>query len=406
MTATMGGAVALRTREPNAVPWARIRREARSAAYAVVVGVGILLLVRQAPTIARGIVTIPSGNPVGLALTLLFGASTYFAAAVALKAACGRKLSLRRTTAVQVAAACTNRIAPMGLGGMATNLQYLERDGASRGEAVTAIGITSIASFVVHLTGTVAVLMMLHRSVGLPSLGVSVPMSPFALSLGAIGVTLVAALIARCLGPRIMSSIREAWSGVAGMARDRRRVALLLAGTIGVTLGHALAFAAAVAAFGVHVPILTLIAVFLAGSAIGAAAPTPGGLGAVEAALVAGLATVGVAAAPAVAGVLAFRLITYWLPIVPGAFALKILRRDALAPRDRPSRIETRRAGLGELADRDVRASGHVGDAHACSGTGGRGYTVIEGTERLAPPRSTESTMATSSSMAISEPAR
>jgi len=50
-------------------------------------------------------------------------------------------------------------------------------------------------------------------------------------------------------------------------------------------------------------------------------------LGAVEAALVAGLTGVGVAAGPAVAGVLAFRLVTFWAPTVPGFWAFRLVRR-------------------------------------------------------------------------------
>lgn len=46
-----------------------------------------------------------------------------------------------------------------------------------------------------------------------------------------------------------------------------------------------------------------------------------------EAALVAGLTFVGVVPASAVAGVLVFRLLTYWVPTVPGWFALRSLRR-------------------------------------------------------------------------------
>ena len=46
--------------------------------------------------------------------------------------------------------------------------------------------------------------------------------------------------------------------------------------------------------------------------------PTPGGLGAIEAALVAGLTGVGMDPAIAVAAVLSYRLATYWLPILPG----------------------------------------------------------------------------------------
>jgi uncharacterized membrane protein YbhN (UPF0104 family) len=47
----------------------------------------------------------------------------------------------------------------------------------------------------------------------------------------------------------------------------------------------------------------------------------------VEAALVAGLVAGGVPAAAAIAGVLAFRLLTFWLPTSPGWLAFHGLRR-------------------------------------------------------------------------------
>jgi uncharacterized membrane protein YbhN (UPF0104 family) len=47
-----------------------------------------------------------------------------------------------------------------------------------------------------------------------------------------------------------------------------------------------------------------------------------------EAALVAGLTAIGAAAGPAVAGVLAFRLLTFWLPILPGWLAYRTLRAN------------------------------------------------------------------------------
>ena len=68
-------------------------------------------------------------------------------------------------------------------------------------------------------------------------------------------------------------------------------------------------------------------AVYLGAAALAAAAPTPGGLGAIEAALIAGLIGVGLAAGPAVSAVLLYRLATYWLPIVPGWLAWRWLQR-------------------------------------------------------------------------------
>ena len=66
-----------------------------------------------------------------------------------------------------------------------------------------------------------------------------------------------------------------------------RLMAMILGGAV-VTLAYLFGLYAAVEAFGGGLP-FAVGAVYLAGSAIGHAAPTPGGLGAVEAALIAGL---------------------------------------------------------------------------------------------------------------------
>jgi hypothetical protein len=83
-------------------------------------------------------------------------------------------------------------------------------------------------------------------------------------------------------------------------------------------LASAAALAASVQAFGGGPGLVALGAVYLAAAALAAAAPTPGGLGAIEAALVAGLTGVGMQAGPAVSAVLLYRLATYWLPVLPG----------------------------------------------------------------------------------------
>ena len=48
----------------------------------------------------------------------------------------------------------------------------------------------------------------------------------------------------------------------------------------------------------------------------------------IEAALVAGLTGIGLPPGPAVSAVLTYRLATYWLPVVPGWAALRILQRQ------------------------------------------------------------------------------
>jgi undecaprenyl-diphosphatase len=97
-----------------------------------------------------------------------------------------------------------------------------------------------------------------------------------------------------------------------------------------VTLAYIGALAAAVAAMHGNLTIAEVGAVYLGASIIAAAAPTPGGLGAREAAVVAGLTTVGLESGAAVAAVLAYRLVTYWLPILPGWLSFQMLERRGL----------------------------------------------------------------------------
>jgi undecaprenyl-diphosphatase len=68
-------------------------------------------------------------------------------------------------------------------------------------------------------------------------------------------------------------------------------------------------------------------AVYLTGSAVATAAPTPGGLGALEAALIAGLVAAGMSNTIALPAVFLFRLATFWLPVLPGWLCLTWLKR-------------------------------------------------------------------------------
>ncbi|MBK5265936.1 MAG: flippase-like domain-containing protein [Acidimicrobiia bacterium] len=67
--------------------------------------------------------------------------------------------------------------------------------------------------------------------------------------------------------------------------------------------------------------------VYMVSATVASISPTPGGLGAMEAALVAGITRLGVPAGEAVAAVLSFRVATFWLPLPVGAWLLRLARR-------------------------------------------------------------------------------
>jgi uncharacterized protein (TIRG00374 family) len=101
----------------------------------------------------------------------------------------------------------------------------------------------------------------------------------------------------------------------------------LIYGQVGITMSFILTLAAAVAAFGGGVSFPEIGAAYLVAAALGSAAPTPGGLGAVEAALVGALTGYGMSSGTAVSAVLTFRLVTYWLPMLPGWLTFQQMQR-------------------------------------------------------------------------------
>jgi uncharacterized protein (TIRG00374 family) len=95
-----------------------------------------------------------------------------------------------------------------------------------------------------------------------------------------------------------------------------------------LTFSYLVAFLAALLALGAHPAILPAAVVYLAGNTVGSAAPTPGGLGAVEAVLTAGLSAIGIPAHEAIPAVLIFRVATFWLPIPAGWISFLVLQRN------------------------------------------------------------------------------
>jgi undecaprenyl-diphosphatase len=126
-------------------------------------------------------------------------------------------------------------------------------------------------------------------------------------------------------------TVARAFDGIAVVLRRPAKLAMLLGGSILITLAYLTTLYFSVEAFGGGLAFATVGAVFLVGSAVAQAAPTPGGLGAMEAALIGGLVAAGLGNTVAVPAVFLYRLITFWLPILPGWLSFQWLQtRDYL----------------------------------------------------------------------------
>jgi uncharacterized protein (TIRG00374 family) len=118
----------------------------------------------------------------------------------------------------------------------------------------------------------------------------------------------------------------QAGPTLAIIAQQPQRLLLSVLASISLNFAYVVAFYSALNAFGSDISFATAAFVYLAGATIGQAAPTPGGIGAVEAALVAGLTASGIPSGTALSGVLLYRVATFWLPVLPGWYAFANLQ--------------------------------------------------------------------------------
>jgi glycosyltransferase 2 family protein len=262
------------------------------------------------------------------AATLGLSAVTYLAAAVALDGSVAESLPLGPNIGVQFATSFASIAAPGG--GLALTGRFLQRRGIDPARAVAAVGVDTVAGAIVH-AGLIGVFAAWAGTSGLesfrlPALDVIVGVC---IGAAAIGMLIVAVPRARALlAAHLVPPIRRAATGIVDTARQPSNLAELFGGSTVITIGNILALEASIAAFGVGPPFTSVALVYLLGAVVFSVAPTPGGIGAVEATLTAGLASAGMSSSSALGAVLLFRIATFWLPLLPGWLAFSSLQRS------------------------------------------------------------------------------
>ena len=148
-----------------------------------------------------------------------------------------------------------------------------------------------------------------------------------------LAVGIAAALLAliprlrRLASARIRPHLVNIWANLKVIATTPRKIFYVLAGSVLAQLLVAFALGASLHAVGQHASLAVILVVMTLASIIGAAVPVPGGLGVVEAGLIAGLTSAGIPQDQAVAAVLIQRLCTAYLPPIWGWLTLAWMRR-------------------------------------------------------------------------------
>jgi glycosyltransferase 2 family protein len=263
-----------------------------------------------------------------VAAALALSALTYVGAALALDGSLPERLPIGPNIGVQVATSFVGVAAPGG--GLALTARFLQKRGIDTATAVGAVGVDTISGVIVHFTLT-GLFVALAGSSGLQTFDLP---SWGTIGLIAAGIALVAAVgvavpwSRALLTTRVLPATKRSLANIGEIARQPSKMIELFGGCLIITMGYILALAVAVSAFGTGPAFTSIALVYLVGSMVSSVAPTPGGIGAVEATLIAGLTSAGMASTTAVAAVILFRLATFWIPLLPGWGALVVLQRS------------------------------------------------------------------------------
>ena len=253
-------------------------------------------------------------------LALAVSGLGYVGSATSLWASASEDVSYQNLLIMQVANKFAATTTPAGVGGLALSTRFLQKSGLGALRATTAVALQQSVQVITH------VLLLIFFST---AMGVSANLASFVPSatvlyliagaaLGVVGTFLFLPKARRWLGTAVRPRLKEVGTDLVELAREPKRLGLIVLGCAATTLSGALALWASISAFGGDTSFVTVTIVTMIGGTLASAAPTPGGVGAVEAALIGGLAAFGVPAAVAVPSVLLYRVLTCWLPVFVG----------------------------------------------------------------------------------------
>jgi uncharacterized membrane protein YbhN (UPF0104 family) len=229
-----------------------------------------------------------------------------------------KKLRYKDVLIIQISTLFLGRITPASVGGLAAMGRLLFTQGHSPVQAGTVIGAGGIATFVGNVLLTlVAILLSLQTA------SLTIPTVPsFIIYVILLGFVIASLLM---LNKKLRYKVNKIFKEIITTLKSykNRKKSLLLAVFFGglVTLFFALTLMLVAKSLGVNLSLFVAILTISLGSLGVAVTPLPGGVVGAEAVLATTMVQFGVASEVALAIAFVYRLIIFWLPLVPGFIA-------------------------------------------------------------------------------------
>jgi glycosyltransferase 2 family protein len=259
-------------------------------------------------------------------LALILAQASFVGSGISVRGAVAAPLALLPCVVLQSAIKFINLTVPSSAGRIGMNLRFLQRQGVPSGQAMVAGAVDDASETIVQAALFLVALSFVNVNLDTSQFGRAGPDRRLLIGIGvALLVSAVTVLAVPKMRKKVLPGLQSALLGLWSVAGDRRKRVELFGGNVLSELTYALALGATCLAYGAHLNLAELVFVNTSASVLSSLVPVPGGIGAAEASLSAGLIAMGVDESTAFAIAITQRLCTFYLPPIWGYFSLRWL---------------------------------------------------------------------------------
>lgn len=252
--------------------------------------------------------------------------------AISLVGAAGQGLPFGRTIQLQAGESVTAMLTPESIGSAALTMRFLSKCGLDSAAAAAAFGVCDIVSVSSGLLVFAVAAAGASSSLNIAQLKSDVPSGEW---ISIVVIIVFAVLVTIFIKAPLMRSRMVAWFKRAGsqvmiVVKKPLNGLTVVAGELLSIGAMATCMCLVLSALHQSANLSAIIVITSVASSASSVVPIPGGLGAPEAIVVAGLAAVGVDHNAALIAAVLWRIAVYWGPPIPGLIMLYDLQRRKL----------------------------------------------------------------------------
>jgi glycosyltransferase 2 family protein len=319
-----------REKPPELEPLSRV--SARKLLMTALLAVAAYGIITQLADIGFGTIAdeLRSADIAWVVVALILAQLTFVGSGISVRGTVLEPLALLPCVVLQSAIKFINLTVPSSAGRIAMNLRFLQRMGVPTPEALAAGAVDDASETVVQVALLLLAIPFVKGKIDTRQLHFGAPDGRL---IAAIVIALVVSVTVMLAVPKFRAKVvppfKRGCTSLWRVMRNRRKRLELFGGNVGSEVLYAIALGATCHAYGVDLSLAQLILVNTGASVLSSFIPVPGGIGAAEASLTAGLVAMGVDESTAFAIAFTQRLCTFYLPPIWGYFSLRWLSRKA-----------------------------------------------------------------------------